>query len=320
MTPEIRRRILWVKLYQETLDAGFVCRRCGISRPTLRKWVRRYNESGESGLESQSRRPKCSPARKVTQEMEIWIADLRRTQNLGARRIQNELVRLHRCSLSLASIHKVLNKQQVPPLLRTRRERQPKRYQRPIPGDRVQMDTCKIRPGQYLYTAIDDCSRYLVIGLYPRRTAKNTEHFITERVIEEMHFPIQRIQTDNGKEFTAYSVQDLLHSYCVKFRPIRPRSPHLNGKVERAQQTVLREFFALQDSKMGFDELAEELEYWQQHYNWHRKHGATGKTPLDKVCDLLDETPLWEDVAENFSPMREEQYHLKKLLGIRAKN
>jgi transposase InsO family protein len=320
MKSEIRRRLQWVRLFLETLDAGLVCRRCGISRPTLRKWVRRYEESGEAGLASQSRRPKSSPNCKISPEIEGWIADIRRTQNLGARRIQNELVRLHQCSLSLASIHKVLKKHQAPPLLQTRRERKPKRYQRPIPGDRIQMDTCKIRPGQYLYTAVDDCSRFLVLGLYPRRTAKNTEHFITERVIEEMHFPIQHIQTDNGKEFTAYDIQDLLRSYCIKFRPIRPRSPHLNGKVERAQQTVLREFFALQYTAMSFDVLAEELECWQFYYNWHRKHGSTGTTPIDMVCSLSDKTPLWGEVEAKYSAIREHQYHLKKLLGKRTSN
>ncbi len=40
-----------------------------------------------------------------------------------------------------------------------------KRYDRPVPGDRVQMDTCKIRPGLYQYTAIDDCSRWQVLAL-----------------------------------------------------------------------------------------------------------------------------------------------------------
>ena len=48
------------------------------------------------------------------------------------------------------------------------------RYSRPIPGDRVQMDTCKIAPGIYQYTAVDDCSRYRVLAMYRRRTAANT--------------------------------------------------------------------------------------------------------------------------------------------------
>ena len=43
---KVRMRLGWVQLYEETQDAGYVCRRCGISRPTLRKWYRRYLENG----------------------------------------------------------------------------------------------------------------------------------------------------------------------------------------------------------------------------------------------------------------------------------
>ena len=59
-----------------------------------------------------------------------------------------------------------------------------------------------------------------------------------------MPFPLQRVQTDRGGEFFAYEVQDRLRDRRLKFRPIWPRSPHLNGKVERVQRTALEEFWA----------------------------------------------------------------------------
>ena len=121
-----------------------------------------------------------------------------------------------------------------------------RRYSRPVPGDRVQLDVRKIAPRLYQYTAVDDCSRFQVLGLYRRRTAANTLAFL-EQVLEEMPFPVQRIQTDRGQEFFAYKVQEQLQAWRIKFRPIRPRSPHLNGKVERAQRTALEEFWATAD-------------------------------------------------------------------------
>jgi hypothetical protein len=36
---------------------------------------------------------------------------------------------------------------------------------------------------------------------------------------------------------------------AIRFRPIPPHSPHLNGKVERAQRTILEEFWAVVDPK-----------------------------------------------------------------------
>src|SRR5690606_11019790 len=190
MDEEIKKRLKWNKLYEETGDAAFVCRRSGISRPTLRKWWRRYQEFGEAGLTSQSRRPKQSPSQKVFSDQEQWILQLRRDRHLGARRIQHELMRLYDCQLGLATIQKVLQKYAVAPLRRKRNPQRYKRYQRPIPGDRVQMDTIKIAKGIFQYTAIDDCSRFLVVALYKKRTAANTLDFI-ERVIEQMPFPIQ---------------------------------------------------------------------------------------------------------------------------------
>lgn len=97
----------------------------------------------------------------------------------------------------------------------------------------------------------------MVIGLYSRRTAANTVEFL-ERVIEEMPFPIQRVQTDRGREFTAYKVQDLLWDWGIKYRPTWPASPHLNSKVERAQKTVLTEFYTTVD--LDDDDLQLRLE------------------------------------------------------------
>lgn len=104
------------------------------------------------------------------------------------------------------------------------------------------MDTMKIARGIYQYTAIDDCSRFRILALYSCRNARNTLLFL-DRVIEEMPFPIEHIQADRGGEFFAESVQRRLMSECIKFRPIPPRSPHLNGKVERSQLTDLNEFW-----------------------------------------------------------------------------
>lgn len=196
MKREISMRLRWVRMYHETGNAGLVCTRCGISRPTLRKWLRRYQEAGEEGLRSQSRRPLTSPNRKVSDADRATILRLR-AERKGARRIQNELRLNEQRELSLATIHKVLCEASVKPLVRPRRPAQPRRYSRPVPGDRVQMDTMKIARGVYQYTAIDDCSRFRVLAVYPRRNARNTLFFL-DRVIEEMPFPIQRIQTDRG--------------------------------------------------------------------------------------------------------------------------
>lgn len=95
------------------------------------------------------------------------------------------------------------------------------------------MDTCKMDPGLYQYTSVDNCTHCRILRLYFRRTAANTLDFI-DCVIEEMPFPIQRFQTDRGREFFAVKVQERLKEYGIKLRPNKPTSPHLNDKVERS--------------------------------------------------------------------------------------
>lgn len=92
MDREIHQRLLWVKLYDECHDAGIFCRRCGISRPTLRKWISRYKQDGIAGLKDHSKRSRISPGVRVTTEIRELILDTRRSRNLGVRRLQTELI------------------------------------------------------------------------------------------------------------------------------------------------------------------------------------------------------------------------------------
>jgi len=303
MKREEKQRLGWVKMYEQTQDAGLTCRRCGISRPTLRKWWKRYQAQGEDGLQSQSRRPHSSPLTKVDGHIETLILSMRKKRKLGPKRLQSELNRLHNVSLSVAVIHKVLSRNNCKPLLRVRKKTEYLRYSRPIPGERLQMDTCKIGPNLYQYTAIDDCTRYRVLQIYKKRTADNTLNFL-EQVIEQMPFPVQRVQTDRGMEFFAEKVQRWLMEYGIKFRPNKPGSPHLNGKVERSQKTDKEEFYATVDLKA--DNLEDLLTEWQHYYNWFRPHSSLGrKSPDERCLELSSITPFWDEVGQNYHPEKE---------------
>jgi len=303
MDADIRKRMAWIRLYDRVGVAGVVCRRCGVSRPTLRKWLRRYERGGLEALVSRSRRPHSHPGSRIDRQIEATIVDMRMNRRFGVRRLQCELLRQHDIHLSLASIHKVLVRNELSRLAPNPPWRHhTKRYSRPIPGDRVQVDTCKIGPGRYQFTAVDDCTRYRVLGLYARRQACHTLNFF-ERVIDEMPFPVQRIQSDRGREFMAAEVQHWLAEHCIKYRPVKPRSPHLNGKVERSQRTDLEEFYATVDLDAG---LEERLAEWQHYYNWERPHGSLGgRSPMDRYFELSDRTPFWEDVEQNYDRTKE---------------
>lgn len=304
MSATTATRLKWIKSYAELRNAGAVCRRFGISRPTLRKWLRRYQVNGEGGLIDLSRRPRRLARQKVSAEHEAVVLLLRKERSLGVKQQRSELIRLHDLVLSVDTLHRILVRHGKQHLTRRRVKRSAaRRYSRPIPGDRVQLDVCKIAPGVYQFTAVDDCSRYRVLGVYPRRTAKHTLAFLN-RVVEEMPFAIERIQTDRGREFFAESVQQQLMDWAIKFRPIRPRAPHLNGKVERSQRADLEEFWPTVDIKAA--DLSERLDQWQHFWNWHRPHTALGgRSPIDRVCELIDKTPTYAEVEARFDSTKE---------------
>lgn len=238
----------------------------------------------------------------MNHDLEALILEMCSARNLGTLRLQTELMRLYEISLSLVTIHKVLSLHQVKPIKKFRRKVDYIRYERPLSGDRVQLDNCKLGPGLHQYASIDDCTRYHVLRIYKRRTA-NTLDFL-ECVIEEMPYPIQRKQTDRGPEFFAEKVQKKMMAHGIKFRPNKPGSPHLNGKVERSQKTDKSEFYATID--INSEDLQDKLAEWQHYYNWMRPHSALkGKTPMERYFELSEETPSSDEVRKQYDASNE---------------
>lgn len=303
----LRARLTWVKHYEQSQDAGATCRRCGISRPTLRKWWRRYQQSGEVGLASQSRRRHHLPEPKVKPSDTESVLDLRKKRRLGPKGIQSELKRLHQTQFSTATIWRILARHGISQSVRPRRKpKVPKRYNRPVPGDRVQIDNCKIGNNLHQFTAIDDCTRLRVLRLYNARNAKNAVAFVDE-IVAAFPFPIQRIQTDRGAEFIADEFQKALRAKHIKFRPIRARSPHLNGKVERSQQTDHNEFWAtVEKSQRNLLTSSPALAEWEKHYNEGRSHSSlSGKSPWQQFEELAKTVPRLEVVQQQFDTEKE---------------
>ena len=105
-----------------------------------------------------------------------------------------------------------------------RHDRRWKRYEKQLPGHRVQIDVKFIEPlpaattatttaavtsGEpvrasrrryYQYTAIDDCTRLRVLKIYPANNQKTAIQFL-DYVLSRLPFGVEVIQTDNGAEF-----------------------------------------------------------------------------------------------------------------------
>lgn len=309
-SPEtLRARLAWVKHYEQSKDAGLTCLRCGISRPTLRKWWRRYQQGGEACLGSQSRRRHNLPESKVKPADTELVLGLRKKRRLGPKGIQSELKRLHQTHFSTATIWRILARHGVSQSVRPcRKPKTIKRYSRPVPGDRVQIDNCKISKKLYQFTAVDDCTRLRVLRLYESRNAESAADFV-DQILAEFPFPVQRIQTDRGGEFISEAFQNKLRDKQIRFRPIKPRSPHLNGKVERSQQTDRVEFWASIEKDLPPEARQLALAQWQQHYNENRTHSSlAGKTPRGRYEELASTVPTLEAIQGDYDP-KQEKWH-----------
>jgi len=303
---KIRARENWLKTYQELGSISKASRKLGVSRSTLYRWINRYNQEGKSGLSDKSRRPKNLVNQKVDAKLEETILSIRKKRNRGPNRISTYLLRKKGIELSPMTVWRVLSRNDVKPVLRRKKKSDFLRYSKDIPGERVQMDVTKLRPKAYQFTAIDDCTRLKVIRVYPNKKADSAVDFLGE-VLCSFPFPVQRIQTDWGTEFFNYKFQEELHEHFIKFRPIKPRSPHLNGKVERTQQTDKSEFWRLLDLKDLTQDLNALALEWEKFYNRKRSHSSlNGKTPWQKFREVEKLVPIQLEVTQNFWDSEEE--------------
>ncbi len=287
-------RLAIIRHAQEVTDnVSKTCRYYGISRQAYYKWLRRYEEGGLDALRDRSSRPHESPR---TTQIEVVgkVVYLRQTYHFGPHKIAMYLKRYHDITLSPSGIWRILKRldmSRLPSSGRYRRQKERwKRYEKPEPGHRVQIDVKFIAPlpGSrrkfYQFTAIDDCTRLRVLRIYERSNQKMAIQFL-DYVLEKLPFRVERIQTDNGAEFQSsfhYHVLDrgIGHVY------IRPATPRLNGKVERSHRIDAEEFYRMLDGVVIDDAgvFNERLREWEDFYNFNRPHGGLGgQTPYERL-------------------------------------
>lgn len=243
-------RLAVIRHAQEvTGNVSKTCRYYGITRQAYYKWLRSYEAGGVAALRDGSSRPHTSP--NATQaEVVGKIVYLRQTYHFGPHKIAMYLDRYHELRLSPSGTWRILKRldmSRLPASQRYRRHKDRwKRYERPLPGSRVQIDVKFIAPlpgsrrKHYQYTAIDDCTRIRVLRAYDRCNQATSIRFLDE-VLARLPFRVETVQTDIGAEFQSgfhYHVLDrgIGHVY------IRPATPRLNGKVERSHRIDADEF------------------------------------------------------------------------------
>ena len=178
---------------------------------------------------------------------------------------------------SVADGHQALRAFQPPRASRDRRSRAHRRRQ-----------ACSGRLG-VLHSIIDDHSRLAYSELHRDEKAATVLAFTDRALTFFAQFGIhpQRLQTDNAWIYTRNrALKALLAARGIRHRTIPPRTPKRNGKVERYQQTLAREW-AYGQRYRSSDTRAIALPFWTAHYNTTRPHSEIGdRPPISRAPNL----------------------------------
>ncbi|MEK7848602.1 MAG: integrase core domain-containing protein, partial [Chloroflexota bacterium] len=255
---------------------------------------RRYNPRNLTTLESRSHRPKHLRQPTWSPELAQTVLKLREQYPRWGKDKLVVLLREKGWEVSTSMVGRILKRLKERGVLRepppngisARRRawsrpyavRKPKGYEVKAPGDLVELDTLDVRPlpGVVLkhFTARDVVSRWDVVAVHTRATAATAAGFL-EALLARMPFPVRAVQVDGGSEFQA-AFEEACQVRGIRLFVLPPRSPKLNGCVERAQRTHQEEFYEVYDGDLGIAPLSRALQDWEQTYNHIRPHQALG--------------------------------------------
>lgn len=284
-----------------------VAHQMGCSRATAYKWLRRYRGEGWSGLVDRPSRPLSCPHRTLA-ATEARILEARRRHRRGADWIGAEL------GLAASTVGRVLARNQVlalsacdaltgEPVRRGPASRL--RYERARPGELVHIDVKKLgripegggwrargrenRPGrnrgqgfEYVHSAIDDHSRLAYAEIHPDERGETCAGFMARAAAFFADLGIARIErvmSDNAMNYRhSAAFAAVLADLGARHILIRPHCPWTNGKVERLNRTLLREW-AYSRVFTSNGERAACLPSFIEHYNTRRRHSSLGGLP-----------------------------------------
>ncbi|MCO5216921.1 MAG: integrase core domain-containing protein [Thermomicrobiales bacterium] len=301
LPPEVEFRLRCVEYALETSTAAAVDV-FHRSRATIGRWKRAYRTHGIQGLFPKSRRPKRTRKQQWNAELEAAVLRLR-TEHRGAGKAKiAALLAKEGTTTSASTVGRILAslKRRIllveprfrirtrKPVVRPYATRVPKEKRKPeTPGALLQIDTVHIRPPagpeRRQFTAIDVVSRYAVLGVRSRATALTAAAFLDD-VQARMPFPVQAIQVDGGSEFMA-EFEQACQQRGIALYVLPPRSPKLNGRVERLNGTCRREFWEWYDGPLDLSDLTSALREYEVFYNHKRLHQALGyRTPASNLA------------------------------------
>jgi transposase InsO family protein len=301
-----------VELVELCLQRGMTRREAAafrhVSVATVQYWIGRWRAANEPDRVSGAWAldapcvPHCQPALSSPGTHDR-VCEARARTGWGPRLIASELGMAH------ATVSRCLQRRGVSRMPRVPRE-EVRRFEWPCPGDLLQMDTKRLarfsRPGhkvtgdrattgaekrekvgwEFCHSMIDDHSRLVFTEVHRDEKASTVTEFVQRALgfFAGHGIVAKRLQTDNAWIYVHNTtLRELLAARGIEHRRIPPRTPKRNGKVERYQQTLGREW-AYGQRYRSSDARAAALPIWLNHYNTTRNHSSlSNRPPISRV-------------------------------------
>ena len=317
ITAGATKRLAWMDYYQKTGNARLTCRHFGITPDTFYRWKRRYKPNNLKSLEADpgKKRPHHVRVPQTKTDLVSLIQSLREQYPRWGKEKIARLVWRKGDRISVSSVGRTITrlkergllKEPFPNFISSKKRylkrawgvRKPETFKAHVPGDLVEVDTLDIRPVPAVirkqFTARDIISKWDTLRVFGGATSLLAAKFL-DILLESSPFPIKAIQIDGGSEFKG-AFEAACKQRGIILYVLPPRSPKLNGCVERSNRTHTEEFYEVNDFSFDIKVLNEELHTWQTIYNTVRPNQAIGYlTPLEYIMQWKQKGGCVRDV------------------------
>jgi transposase InsO family protein len=298
------RRLLVERILIDGMAVAHAAAMAGVSRQTAWKWLHRFEAEGERGLEDRTSRPHRMPRSLPRDRVEAILA-ARHEHRFGPHRLA-PIVGVPRSTIGdVLSRHGLsrLADQDGPTGV-------PIRYVRERPGELLHVDVKKLgripdggghrvrgrmtgtprshRGYDYLHVAVDDMSRVAYVGAFDDERGATCARFVLDAAafFAARGVRIERVLTDNARNYTvSRDFAAALEAIGARHKLTRPFRPQTNGKAERFNQTLLREWAYVRRYETNQERL-DALPTFVRRYNEERPHGSlAGQTPMSVLVN-----------------------------------
>ncbi len=291
------RRLIVGRVVEQQWSVKAAAVAVGTSERTAGKWLRRFRDQGEAGLEDRSSAPKRVAGKTAADRVEAIMA-LRRLRFTGA-----EISLTLRMPLS--TVHAVLKRIGLGRLSRLDPAEPANRYQRQRPGELLHIDIKKLarfdrvghavtgtRHGQkrrygaqrvgyeYVHVCVDDATRLAYVEVLGDERAVTAIAFLHRAIafFAARAVCVERVMTDNGSAYASAIWALACRTAGIRHVRTRPRRPRTNGKAERFIRTLL-DGWAYAAVYPTSRDRAQALPAWLDYYNHRRPHGSLAHQP-----------------------------------------